>query len=285
MITAAELATPNFPNWCPGCGNFGIWAAFKNAAITSGWDNTNTAFVAGIGCHGHMVNFVKLTSFEGLHGRPIPVASGIKMANHRLNVFVFTGDGDCLGEGGNHFINAARRNHNITVLLHNNNIYGLTTGQTSPTTRKDFKSKSTPDGNPDEPFKVLNLAIAAGATFVARVYANDIAGLSAMIIKANEHQGFSVVEILQPCITFNKECSPAFFTDNTYKLPDSYDPTNIVSALEKTLEFGEKQIPVGLIYKVDKPTAESEFPQIDQKPLVDNPVQKRDVTELLQTLY
>lgn len=285
MITAAELTTPNFPNWCPGCGNFGIWAAFKNAVVASGWDNTNTVFVAGIGCHGHMINFVKLTSFEGLHGRPIPVANGIKMSNHRLNVFVFTGDGDCLGEGGNHFINAARRNHNVTVLIHNNNIYGLTTGQTSPTTRKGFKSKSTPDGNPDEPFKILNLAIAAGATFAARVYANDIAGLTDMIIKANEHQGFSVVEMLQPCVTFNKECSPTFFTDNTYKLPADYDPTNIAKALEKTLEFGPKQIPVGLFYKVDKPTAESNYPQIENKPLVDNLVKKRDITKLLQTLY
>ena len=138
---------------------------------------------------------------------------------------------------------------------HNNNIYGLTTGQTSPTTRQGFKSKSTPDGNPDEPFKILNLAIAAGATFAARVYSNDIAGLSEMMIKANEHHGFSVIEMLQPCVTFNKECSPLFFMDNTYKLPDSYDPTNIVSALEKTLEWGEKKIPVGLFYKVDKPTA------------------------------
>jgi 2-oxoglutarate ferredoxin oxidoreductase subunit beta len=284
-MTQPELTTPNLPNWCPACGNFGIWTAFKNAAITSGWDNTNTVFVAGIGCHGHMVNFVKLNSFEGLHGRPIPVASGIKMSNHNLNVFVFTGDGDCLGEGGNHFIHAARRNHNITVLLHNNNIYGLTTGQTSPTSRKGLKTKSTPDGNPDEPFKVLNLAIAAGATFTARVYANDIAGLSEMIIKANEHKGFSVIELLQPCITFNKECPPAFFTDNTYHLPSDYDPTNIVSALEKTLEWGEKKIPVGLFYKVDKPTAESEFPQIAGKPLVNNPVQKRDISELLQTLY
>lgn len=285
MITPAELTTPNFPNWCPGCGNFGIWAAFKNAIVASGWDNTNTVFVAGIGCHGHMINFVKLTSFEGLHGRPIPVANGIKMSNHRLNVFVFTGDGDCLGEGGNHFINAARRNHNVTVLIHNNNIYGLTTGQTSPTTRKGFKSKSTPDGNPDEPFKILNLAIAAGATFAARVYSNDIAGLTDMIIKANEHQGFSVVEMLQPCVTFNKECSPTFFTDNTYKLPADYDPTNIAKALEKTLEFGPKQIPVGLFYKVDKPTAESNYPQIENKPLVDNLVEKRDITKLLQTLY
>jgi len=285
MITAAELTSPNFPNWCPGCGNFGIWAAFKNAAIASGWDNTNTVFVAGIGCHGHMVNFLKLTSFEGLHGRAIPVGSGIKMSNHKLNVFVFTGDGDCLGEGGNHFIHAARRNHNITVLLHNNNVYGLTTGQTSPTSRKGLKTKSTPDGNPDEPFKVLNLALAAGATFVARVYANDIAGLTDMIIKANDHQGFSVIEILQPCITFNKECPPEFFVDNVYHLSEDYDPTNITIAQEKTLEWGEKHIPVGLFYKVDKPTAESEFPQIAEKPLVYNPVQKRNISDLLQKLY
>lgn len=285
MTTQADLTTPYFPNWCPGCGNFGIWAGFKNAAVKQNWNNDNTVFIAGIGCHGHMVNFVKLTSFEGLHGRPIPVASGIKMANHRLNVFVFTGDGDCLGEGGNHFIHACRRNHNITVLLHNNNIYGLTTGQSSPTSRKDYKSKSTPDGNPDEPFKVLNLAIASGATFAARVYSNDIAGLTDMIIKANEHQGMSVVEILQPCITWNKECTPQFFTDNTYKLPDSYDPTNINKALEKTLEWGEKQIPVGLFYKTEKPTVESEFPQIDEKPLVDNPVQKRDIKEILEKYY
>ena len=285
MITPAELNTPNFPNWCPGCGNFGIWAAFKNAAVKSGWDNTNTAFVAGIGCHGHLVNFVKLTSFEGLHGRAIPVACGIKMANHRLNTFVFTGDGDCLGEGGNHFIHAARRNHNVTVLLHNNNIYGLTTGQTSPTSRKGYQSKSTPDGNPEEPFKMLNLALAAGATFVARVYSNDIAGLTEMIIKANEHQGFAVVEMLQPCITWNKECTPAFFLNNTYKLPEDYDPTNLVGALEKTLEWGEKQIPVGLFYQVLKPTLESEFPQIKDQPLVDKPVQKRDIKSLIANLY
>jgi 2-oxoglutarate ferredoxin oxidoreductase subunit beta len=285
MITSAELTTPNFPNWCPGCGNFGIWAAFKNAAIAKGWDNTNTVFVAGIGCHGHMVNFVKLTSFEGLHGRAIPVASGIKLANHNLNVFVFTGDGDCLGEGGNHFIHAARRNHNITVLLHNNNIYGLTTGQTSPTSKKGQKTKSTPDGNPDDPFKVLHLGLAAGATFVARVYANDIAGLSEMMIKANEHQGFAIIEMLQPCITFNKECPPVFFTDNTYYLPDTYDSGNLISALEKTLEWGEKQIPVGLFYKIEKPTAESQFPQISGKSLVSTPPQKKDIKDLFKKLY
>jgi len=121
MTQLTDLTTPNQPNWCPGCGDFGIWAAFKNAAVKQGWDNTNTCIVAGIGCHGHIVNFVKITSFEGLHGRPLPVATGIKFANHKLNVIVFTGDGDCLSEGGNHYLHAARRNQNITVILHERN--------------------------------------------------------------------------------------------------------------------------------------------------------------------
>lgn len=285
MTTQADLATPNFPNWCPGCGNFGIWAGFKNAAISQSWDNTNTAFVAGIGCHGHMVNFVKLTSFEGLHGRAIPVASGIKLANHQLNVFVFTGDGDCFGEGGNHFIHAARRNHNITVMVHNNSIYGLTTGQVSPTSRKGYVSKSSPDGNPDEPFKVSNLAIACGATFVARVYSNDIATLTETIIQANKHKGFSVIEILQPCITWEKECTPAFFTNNTIKLPENYNHKDKVQALEMSLRWGEKNIPVGVLYQEDKNTIEDEFPQIEQTSLVDIPLQVRDIKPLFNKLY
>lgn len=285
MTTQADLATTHFPNWCPGCGNFGIWAGFKNAAIKESWDNTNTAFVAGIGCHGHMVNFVKLTSFEGLHGRAIPVASGIKLANHRLNVFVFTGDGDCLGEGGNHFIHAARRNHNLTVMVHNNSIYGLTTGQVSPTSRKGYLSKSSPDGNPDEPFRVSNLAIASGATFVARVYSNDIATLTDTIIKANNHQGFSVIEILQPCITWEKECTPAYFSQNTVKLPGDYDSTNKIKALELSDHWGDNNIPVGIFYQIEKSTIESEFPQINEKPLVNLPVQVRDVKSLFSKLY
>src|SRR3972149_490933 len=134
MTSMQDLKTQCFPNWCPGCGNLAIWSAFKNAAVANTWDNANTALVAGIGCHGHMVNFVKITSFEGLHGRALPVATGVKLANHDLNVFVFTGDGDCLGEGGNHFIHACRRNHDLTVIIHDNSLYSLTTGQTSPTT-------------------------------------------------------------------------------------------------------------------------------------------------------
>jgi 2-oxoglutarate ferredoxin oxidoreductase subunit beta len=254
-----DLKTPCSPTWCPGCGNLAIWAAFKNAAVSEGWDNTNTALVAGIGCHGHILNFTKITSFEGLHGRALPVASGIKIANPTLNVFVFTGDGDCFGEGGNHFLHTARRNHNITVILHDNALYALTTGQTSPLTPHGTKTKSTPQGNPDEPINPPSLAITAGATFVARVYAGDIPKLTEIIIEANKHRGFSFIDVLQPCVTFNKQFIHQFFQENIYQLDKAYDPTNKTLAYEKAQEFGLKQIPIGIFYQAEKPTYE---PQI-----------------------
>jgi 2-oxoglutarate ferredoxin oxidoreductase subunit beta len=281
MVQKKDLLTPNTINWCPGCGNFGIWKAFNDAAVSQGWDNNNTVMVAGIGCHGHIVNFVKLTSFEGLHGRPIPVASGIKMANNKLNVFVYTGDGDCLAEGGNHFVNAARRNQNITVILHDNAIYGLTTGQCSPRSPKGFKSKSTPDGNVDEPIHPLRLALAAGATFISRVYAGSPRDVTETIIKANEHKGFSVVQILQPCITFNKVYTHAFYRQNTYKLDEKYDKTNKEVAFKKTFEWGEKKIPVGIFYESIEPTCEELIPQIKNKPLINIPI-KRDISSVIK---
>lgn len=260
-MTLPDLKTPCSPTWCPGCGNMAIWAAFKNAAVQEDWSNTNTAMVAGIGCHGHIVDFTKLTSFEGLHGRALPVACGVKMVKPELNVFVFTGDGDCFGEGGNHFLHAARRNHDLTVILHDNGLYALTTGQTSPVSPQGFKTKSTPQGNPDEPINPLALAITAGATFVARAYAGDIAGLTQLIIEANNHHGFSFIDVLQPCITFNKQFTHQFFQENTYQLDKSYDPANKIAAYEKAQEFGLKQIPLGIFYRIDKPSYEAQIPQ------------------------
>jgi 2-oxoglutarate ferredoxin oxidoreductase subunit beta len=282
MTQLTDLTTPCSPNWCPGCGNLAIWGAFKNAAVSEGWDNSNTVLVAGIGCHGHIVNFIRLTSFEGLHGRAIPVASGIKLANHKLNVFVFTGDGDCLAEGGNHFMHACRRNINLTVLLHDNAIYGLTTGQTSPTSPHGYKSKSTPEGNIDNPINPLALAISAGATFVARGYAGDIAGLAKLIISANRHQGFAVLDILQPCVTFNKEYSHTFYRDNVYQLDAGHDVKNKEAAFAKALEWGEKKIPLGIFYQVEQPTYESQIPQIAEKPLIDNSPERKDLKELFE---
>jgi 2-oxoglutarate ferredoxin oxidoreductase subunit beta len=282
MTKMSDLQTPYFPNWCPGCGNLNVWGSFKEAAVQEGWDNYNTAIVAGIGCHGHMTNFIKITSFEGLHGRAIPVAAGIKMVNNRLNVFVFTGDGDCFGEGGNHFIHACRRNHDLTVLVHDNALYALTTGQTSPLTAHGFKTKSTPQGNPDEPFNPLVLAIASGATFVARAYSGNMPKLSELIIQANNHKGLAVIDILQPCITFNKICTHEFYQNNVYYLAKEYDPSDKQKALEKAMEFGPKKIPLGIFYKVDRPTYESQIPQIKKKPLVETPPVRPAVTELFK---
>lgn len=280
MTTKKDLKTPIDLNWCPGCGNFGIWKGFSDAAVEEDWDDTNSVIVAGIGCHGHIVNFVKLTSFEGLHGRALPLASGVKMVNNRLNVFVFTGDGDCLAEGGNHFINAARRNQDLTVILHDNAVYGLTTGQTSPLSPKGYVTKSTPTGNTDEPLHPLRLALSAGATFLGRVYSGDAKAVKEMIIKANQHKGFSVVQILQPCVTYDKLYTHAFYRENIYQLPEDYDSSNKELAFAKTFEWGEKKIPVGIFYQVDEPTCESQLKQIEKKPLVENSL-KRDISKLI----
>lgn len=282
MTKMSDLATPIFPNWCAGCGNFTIWGAFKKAAVQEGWDNFNTVMTAGIGCHGHINNFVKITSFEGLHGRAIPAATGIKMVNHRLNVFVFTGDGDCFGEGGNHFIHACRRNHDLTVMIHDNSLYALTTGQTSPLSGHGYKSKSTPQGNLDEPFNPVTLAIASGATFVARVYSGDMNKLADIMIEANKHKGMSVIDILQPCVTFNKVCTHGFYQEHIYDLEKDYDPTNKEKALVRSLEFGEKHIPVGIFYKSEQPSYESQIPQIKDTPLIDIPVNRANVTDLFE---
>ncbi len=282
MTVLGDLKTTCDPNWCPGCGNLPIWAAFKNACVEKDWNNKNSALVAGIGCHGHILNFTKLTSFEGLHGRPLPVANGIKMANHMLNVFVFTGDGDCLGEGGNHFMHTARRNHDVNVFLHDNALYALTTGQTSPATPHGYKTKSTPQGNPDYPLNPMLVAVAAGATFVARAYAGDINYLKELMIQAAEHKGFSLIDILQPCTTFNKIMTHEFLQQNTYHLGPEYNPADKQAAMLKAQEFGEKQIPLGVFYKEDKPSYESQLPQLQEMPLIAHKVVRDDVTELFK---
>jgi 2-oxoglutarate/2-oxoacid ferredoxin oxidoreductase subunit beta len=264
--TNKALSVPNQPNWCPGCGNFGIWTAFRDAAVQEGWDNGNTAMIAGIGCHGHILNFTPLSGFEGLHGRAIPLASGVKMANQDLNVFVFTGDGDCLAEGGNHLVHAARRNQDITVILHDNAVYGLTTGQTSPRSPRGFKSKSTPDGASSEPIQPLRLAIASGATFAARAFSGNVQELTALIKRANAHRGFAIIDILQPCVTFNKDYSHAYYQNNIRPLKAKHDPSDRLSALAETYEWGEKNIPVGVFYEKTEFSCEEQLAVIRRRP-------------------
>lgn len=268
MTTMQDLKSKCDVNWCPGCGNIPLWAAFKNACVKEDWNNTNSCIVAGIGCHGHIVNFTKMTSFEGLHGRPLPVATGVKLANHKLNVFVFSGDGDSLGEGGNHFMHACRRNHDINLFMHDNSIYALTTGQTSPASPDGFVSKSTPKGNIDNMLTPITLAISAGATFVARAYASDIPKLTELMIAAANHKGFSFVDILQPCTTFNHVNTHEMYQKNTYYLDDTHDVTDLDAAFKKSREWGDKKIPLGIFYKVDKPSYESKVPQLQGDALI-----------------
>lgn len=281
-LTAASYTTELLPTWCPGCGDFGIWMSLRDALAKLGIGPDDGLVVYGIGCHGNMHDWVNTYGIRALHGRTLPVAQGAKLANHKLPVIVVSGDGDCLGEGGNHFIHAAKRNPDITVLIHDNQVYGLTTGQASPTATKGFKTKSTPEGSADEPINPLALAITAGATFVARGFAGDIPGLTEIMKQAIEHKGFSVVDILQPCVTFDKVHTYRWYRQRLYKMESV--PKNKILALEKTMEWGDK-IPVGIFYKEDKPTSEDREQALSDKPLVELPLAIENLDSLLSEFF
>lgn len=283
MSTVNDFSTGRLPTWCPGCGDFGIWAALKNCLVSLDFQPQDAVFVYGIGCHGNMYDVLKTNNFESLHGRPIPVACGIKMANHNLPVFAISGDGDALGEGGNHFIHACRRNYDLTYIIHDNQVYGLTKGQTSPTTPKGFKSKSNPDGALDNPFNPLALAIASGATFVARGFAGDIVHLTELIKKAHLHKGFAVVDVLQPCVTFNHQNTYQYYRQSIYKLDDNYHSDNKITALEKAYEWENTgKIPLGIFYQEQKDTYENQIQQIQNTPLSKQPQRNIDIFSLCE---
>lgn len=265
-----------FPTWCPGCGNFGIWAAVKSAFKTLEFSRENLAVVFGIGCSGNSNDFIWVNSFHALHGRAVPMAVGIKIANHDLPVVVIAGDGDTYGEGGNHLLHACRGNHDITVIVHDNRVYGLTTGQVAPTAIKGFKAKSTPSGIIETPVNPIALALSQGATYVAQGFSGDINHTSDLIVKAIQHKGFSLVNIFQPCVTFNPMTTYQWYRERIYKLDaDKHDSSDINKALLKSLETEEK-IPLGIIYQIERPTYTQSLPQLADKPLVTLSV-KRDL--------
>lgn len=279
-VTADSFKTNFLPTWCPGCGDFGIWMSLKNALAELGIGTDDGAVVYGVGCHGNMYDWMKIYGVAALHGRTLPVAQGLKLANHKLPVIVASGDGDGLGEGGNHFMHAAKRNPDISVFIHDNQVYGLTTGQASPTAKAGFKTKSTPEGVVDEPINPLALAITAGATFVARGFAGDGPGLTAIMKAAIEHKGFAVVDILQPCVTFDKVHTYAWYRQRLYQLEAEYKPVNKVKAIERAMEWGDK-IPVGVFYKEDKPTSEDREAALSSAVLKDLPLGVANLDELL----
>lgn len=252
------------PAWCPGCGNFQILSAVKQALVELGIEPWEVLAVSGIGQSGKLPHYMKCHTFNGLHGRTLPVATAAKLANHSLHVIAVAGDGDCYGEGGNHFLHAIRRNPNITLIVHDNQIYGLTKGQASPTTAKGTRTKVQPSGVPAEPMNPLALAISQDCSFVARGFAGDPEYLKELMKAAITHKGFSLLDILQPCVTFNKVNTFKWYRERVYKLEAEYDPYDRMKAFERVLEWGEK-IPNGIFYKKDKDTLEE---MLDRKSVV-----------------
>ena len=264
--------TAHQPTWCPGCGDFVIWQAVKMALAELEIPSHKIIITYGIGCAGNMVNNIKAYAFHSLHGRSLPVAAGAKLANHELTVLAITGDGDAYGEGTNHLIHIARSNTNITHIVCNNHSYSLTTGQSSPTSEKGYETKTTPWGEVKKPLNPISLAISSGASFVARGFAGDLEHLKETIKKAIQHKGFSHIDVLQQCVTFNKIQTLDYFRKRVYKLEEEkdYDIKDKIKAFEKAEET--KRTPIGVFYAVTRPTYESTFPQIEKETLVEKKV-------------
>lgn len=273
--------------WCPGCGNFGLVTSLKNAMAELGLKQHETVIVSGIGCSSKSPHYIDTYGFEGVHGRPLPVASAVKLANTDLTVIAMGGDGDGYGIGVQHFVHIMRRNYNLTYIVHNNQIYGLTTGQASPTSQIGMKTKTTPWGVIETPFNPIAYAILGGATYVARGFAGDPVHLKQLFKGAIEHNGFALVDVFQPCVTFNKLNTYQWFQERVYKLEDTKHETgNRELAMEKAFEdmrTDYKKVPIGLFYKEDSPTYEDQLPQIKDKPLVKQSL-KIDLSEAYEEL-
>lgn len=253
-----NIGTDRKIQWCPGCGNFAIYNALKKVlekVLEEGkLKEENIALVSGIGCYGYITNYYHLNSFHGIHGRVPPLATGIKVANPNLLVIGFVGDGDAYAEGMSHTIHAARRNTDITLIVHDNGVYGLTTGQFTPTSPKGFKGRSTPFGNVENPINPITLMLVSQASFVARGYSGDLKHLEYILEKAIFHKGFSFVDILQPCVTFNNTYD--YYKGRVYRLEDEgYSPERYEESVAKSLEWGD-HIPIGVFYEKESPTFE-----------------------------
>ncbi len=281
MIHKECLETGIRPNWCPGCGNFGIWLALKQALTQLELEHEQVVLVCGIGCHGHACNFVKAYAFEGLHGRPIPVAEGVKLANKGLKVIVMAGDGDTYGEGMNHFLSGVRGNHDITLIVHDNQVYALTTGQSSPTSEHGYKSKSTPTGLIEMPVNPVALALAAGGSFVARGFSADPKQLVELIKAGIQHRGFAHIDVLQNCATFNKVNTVTWYKEHTYKLEEKgYKPTDRQKAMKLALD--RKRLATGIFYQDARAAYDEEVPAERGEPLVDRDISDVDITESVE---
>lgn len=253
--------------WCPGCGNFPLLKALKLALVKKGLEPHQVLVVSGIGQAAKTPHYLNVNVFNGLHGRSLPVATGAKLANPDLVVIAESGDGCMYAEGGNHFLGAIRRNIDITVIVHNNQVYGLTKGQASPTSEEGFVTKAQPDGVAETPFNPVKVAVAMNAGFVSRGFVGMEDHLVDTIVQAIEHPGFSLVDVLQPCVSFNRINTFKWYRDRCKPLPSSYNPYDWEMAIRTSEKWGD-EIPVGVIYKNDRPPYENHFTTLKKGPLV-----------------
>lgn len=281
-----DLKMQYVPTWCIGCGNYGILNALKKAISSLDISPEELALVTGIGCSSKIGQYVNTYRIETLHGRSLPVATGVKLANHRLTVIAEGGDGDGMGLGIGHFIHTARRNLDITYIIHNNQIYGLTKGQASPTSDLGAITKFTPAplGSVEQPINIVQMALQAGATWVGRSTAAD-PQLADYMVQAVNHKGFAVLDILQPCVSFNHVNTYKWYQERVYRLetlPD-YDAADYAKAASVAGQWGEK-IPIGVIYRTERMTFEESLPQLARRPLVEQPIDTISISTLMDEL-
>ena len=278
MATIVELPIETYaglvdPDWCPGCGDFGVLKAVKMAAAKAAVAPKDLVVVSGIGCSSNLPGYVHAYGVHSLHGRAVAVATGIRLANTDLKVVITGGDGDGYGIGIGHFIHAMRRNLDLTYVVMDNQIYGLTTGQASPTTMKEMRTKSTPRGNVELPINPIALALVSGATYIARGFSGDPGQMADLIAAGIRHKGFALIDVFSPCVTYNMLNTYPWFKKRVYKLEDEagYSPDNGKAALDKSFEWGDR-IPIGLFYKDDQPTYEDSEPAYQRGALVRQPL-------------
>ncbi|MBC7232891.1 MAG: 2-oxoacid:ferredoxin oxidoreductase subunit beta [Chloroflexi bacterium] len=281
MVTVKDYFSPVRPTWCTGCGNFAIWNALKKALAESGLAPHQVMLISGIGCGSKLPDYTTANGYLSLHGRTLAVATGARLANHRLKVICTHGDGDGYGEGGNHFISAVRRNIGLVDIVQNNRVYGLTKGQYSPTSPHGFVTKTSPQGAIEHPFNPLTIALAANGTFISRGWSGDVEHLTWLIKEALHHRGYALIDVLQPCVTFNRVYSYDWLRPRVYKVQDdpNYDPGDKAAAFAKTQEWGER-IPIGILYRTeDVPAYEEQVPALATGPLVKQPLRVKTMAE------
>jgi 2-oxoglutarate ferredoxin oxidoreductase subunit beta len=280
MSNINQYDTHITPTWCPGCGDFGAMLALKQALVKLNLGPDDVCLFYDIGCSSNMASFLKTYGFNSLHGRSLPAACGASLAHHQMPIISIAGDGGAYGEGLNHFIASCRANYNLTFFVFNNQLYSLTTGQASPTTLKARKTKSTPFGVIEEPFNPLAAAILNHASFVARGYSNEVEHLTDLTVKAIQNPGFSLLDVLTPCLTWNKKEQPvSWYQERVYKLDQEGYPQ------DKALQLAQEEpgkLPIGIFYQEKRPSYQASLPQLKDKPLVKQSIEKIDISELLK---